>query len=114
MSKGDKMENSLKERLEEIKKSNIKTYQIVDLKLDTARSNEEFQIQGSYLYALAFDGTDFNIKLNSISNDDIPLRVHRSVSGIFHRIFISHTAQAGKTIKLLFGVKTEFSVEDWS
>lgn len=108
------MADDLKQRLEEIKKFNIKTYQVIDLTLDVARSNEELQIQGSYLYALSFDGADLNIKLNSISNDNIPLRVHRSISGIFHRIFITHTAQAGKTVKLLFGVKTEFSVEDWS
>jgi hypothetical protein len=106
--------DDLKERLSEIKKFGTKTYQVIDLALDTARANEEFQIQGSYLYALSFDGTDFNIRLNSISNDLIPLRAHRSVSGIFYRIFLTHTAQAGKIAKLLIGVKTEFSVEDWS
>jgi hypothetical protein len=108
------MVDDLKERLSEIKKLDIRTYQILDLTLDTARSEEEFQIQGSYIYALTFDGTDFNVRLNSKSNGLIPLRAHRSISGIYHRIFITHTAQAGKIAKLLFGVKTEFSVEDWS
>lgn len=108
------MVDDLKLRLEEIKKLDIRTYQVIDLTLDAARSNEELQIQGSYLYVLSFDGTNLNVKLNSISNNDLPLRAHRSVSGIFHRIFITHTAQAGKTAKLLFGVKTEFSIEDWS
>ena len=108
------MVDDLKGRLSEIKKFDTRTYQTIDLTLDAARSNEEFQVQGSYLYVLNFDGTDLNVKLNNISNSDLPLRAHRSISGIFHRIFITHTAQATKTAKLLFGVKTEFSVEDWS
>lgn len=108
------MNDDLKKRLEEIKKFDIKTYRVMDLTLDVARSNEEVQVQGSYLYALTFDGTDLGIKLNSMMNSDIPMRAHRSISGIFHRIFITHTAQAGKVATLLFGVKSEFSVEDWS
>lgn len=106
------MVDDLKERLSEIKRYDIKTYQVIDLTLDAARSNEEFQIQGSFLYVLSFDGTDFNMRLNSISNDLIPLKIHRSIEGIFHRIFLTHTAQAGKTAKLIFGMKTEFSVVD--
>lgn len=106
--------DDLKERLSEIKKFNIKTYQVVDLALDTARSNEEFQVQGSFFYVLSFDGTDCGIRLNSVTNDLIPLRIHRSINGIFHRIFITHTAQATKTAKFIFGVKTEFSVVDHS
>lgn len=105
--------DDLSRRLEEIKKQDITTYKIIDLTLDVARSNEEVQIQGSYLYVLSFDGADLKIKLNRITNDDLPMRAHRGISGIFHRIFVTHTAQAGKTAKLLFGVKTEFSVEDW-
>ena len=106
--------DDLKERLSEIKQFDIRTYQVIDLALDTARTEEELQIQGSYIYVLTFDGTDLNLKLNSKSNSIIPLRSHRSISGIFHRIFLTHTAQAGKIAKLLFGVKAEFSVEDWS
>ncbi len=105
--------NGLKQRLEEIKAQGIRTYKIIDLALDAARSNEELQVQGSYLYVLSFDGTELKLKLNDISNDDLPLRQHRGVSGIFHRIFLSHIAQAGKTAKLVIGVKTEFSIEDW-
>ncbi len=108
------MRDLLKERLEEIKKLDVRTYRVIDLALDVALSDEELQMQGSYIYVLSFDGTDFNLKLNSVANDKIPIRQHRGIGGIYHRVFITHTAQAGKTIKLLFGIKTELHVEDWS
>jgi hypothetical protein len=106
--------NGLKQKLEEVKKEKILVYRVLDLALDTARANEEFQVSGSYLYVLGFDGTDFNIRFNEISNPLFPLRQHRGLSMPFHRIFITHTAQATKTIKLFFGITPDVLIQDWS
>lgn len=106
--------DDLKGKLSEIKKQRIQTYKVLDLTLDLARTNQEFEISGSYIYVSAFDGTDLNVRLNELENDLLPLRVHRSIRGFFYRIFITNTAQSGKTAKIIFGVQSEFALEDWT
>lgn len=106
--------DDLKSKLDEVKKRRIQTYKIFDFALDTARTNQEIEISGSYLYVSAFDGTDLNVRLNELENDLIPLRLHRGIHGFFYRIFITHAAQVGKSAKLVIGVESEFFVEDWA
>ena len=102
---------SLKRRLEEVKRDRVTTYRILDLALDTARTEEEFQISGISIYTTEFTGADLKIRLNDKQNDLIPLKDRRMIMGAFSRIFITHTAQATKTAKLIFGLE-DFSVED--
>ena len=103
--------DSLKRRLEGVKKDRISTYRILDLSLDTARTEEEFQISAISIYTTELTGADLKIRLNDKQNDLIPLKDRRMIMGAFTRIFITHTAQAGKTAKLIFGLE-EFSIED--
>ena len=104
--------DTLKQRLEEVKAGRVSTYRIFDLALDIARTEEEFQISATYLYVTEFTGADFKIRLNDKQNDLIPLKDRRAIRGAISRIFITHTAQATKTIKLIFGISTDFFVED--
>ena len=104
--------DTLKQKLEEVKAGRISTYRTLDLALDTARTNEEFQVSAVYLYATEFTGADFGIRLNNQQNDLIPLKDRRAIRGAFSTIFITHTAQSGKAIKLIFGISTDFFVED--
>ena len=97
--------------MEEVKKDRISTYRILDLALDTARTEEEFQISAISIYTTEFTGADLKIRLNDRQNDLIPLKDRRMITGAFSRIFITHTAQAGKTAKLIFGLE-DFSIED--
>lgn len=90
------------EKINLIRKNRITTYRIITLDLSQARSNYELQMSGDFIYGYA--GTDaaanISIRLNEISNDEMPLNTQRFVSSPFYRFFVTNTAQAGKTLTL--------------
>jgi hypothetical protein len=107
------MTDALKQQLDELKGKRVKNYTLLTYPLDTARSNESIFIAGSYIYVLVLDGTA-KIKLNEISGDDIDLFKYRQISSPFYRIFLTHIAQATKTLTLAIGVSSEtFSISDF-
>lgn len=79
------------------------TYRVLTLKLNTARTEQEFNIAGSLLWVL--DATDttskISLRLNDLENDQFSFSgKQKGVRGVFHRFFITNTAQAGKEITL--------------
>ena len=101
------------EKIEEIRRKRIKTYHVLDFTLDSARDNEVLHITGSYIYILNLDGA-CSIRLNEASSDSIDLLKFRVISSPFYRFFLTHPAQAGKTLKLAIGVESEFfSLQDF-
>lgn len=77
-------------------------YKIFPFNLATARVDEELPQGGFYLQMI--DATDtvasIDIRLNERANDVITLKKGDILVAPFYRIFISHTAQAGKTASL--------------
>lgn len=108
------LQTNLKDVLDSLKKERMKVYHVLEIPLDSAVLNEEYPIVGSYLFVLDFDGSDFDIRLNETSSDLIALVKARQINSPFYRLLITHTAQAGKKIKLAIGVNTEyFSMSDF-
>lgn len=93
--------------IDKIKKERIRTYQIIDFDLSTARSNMQFDIAGNYIYVLSLDGT-ITLKFNELINDKIDLIKFRVIKTPFYRFFINHSAQTGKICKIAIGIETDF------
>lgn len=96
-----------KQIIDEIKKDRIKTYQILDLDLSIARSNNEFNIVGNYIYVLSLNGS-INFCFNELTNDKVDLIEYRVIKTPFYRFFVNNEAQVGKTCKIAIGIETEF------
>lgn len=96
-----------KQVIEQIKKDRIKTYQIVEFDLSTARSSVQFDIAGNYIYVLSLNGL-VDLRFNELINDKVNLIEFRVIKTPFYRFFIDHTAQIGKTCKIAIGIETEF------
>lgn len=104
--------NDFKQSLDEIKKQRIKIYSIITFDLSIVRSNEPFQMTGSYVYVLASTGTA-TIRFNELTDDPIDLLKFRAISIPFYRFFITNIAQSGVSITLAIGVITEtFKIDD--
>lgn len=107
------MIDTLKQTLDELRGKRVKYYTILNFTLDNARSNEILNIAGAYIYILTLDGTA-KLRLNEISSDEIDLFKYRQIVSPFYRIFLTHTAQAGKTLSIAIGVGSEvFSLQDF-
>ncbi len=105
--------DNLKQTLDELKRQRVKYYTILNYTLDDARANDPLFIAGAYVYVLTLDGTA-KIRLNEISSDEIDLFKYRQIASPFYRIFLTHTAQAGKTLSIAIGVGAEvFSLQDF-
>jgi len=95
---------------------NAPFFQIVSLALDVARNNEEIIFSGNFVWA--FDASDLeavvNIKFNNQLSTALPFYRGQVVKGQpFSRLFITHAAQAGKTINLLVVRQSgDFSIEN--
>lgn len=81
-------------------------YKTLVLDLTTARSEYEVPLSGNYL--VVFDASDFSanvgIRFNESYADALTLTKGRGLRIPFYRIYITHAAQAGKTVTLIFGV----------
>lgn len=100
---------------EELKSQRVQVYKILQLDLATARTDEEFVITGNYVYAITATDVDTtaSLRFNEQFRSLVPLYLGRGVKAPFYRVFITNTAQAGKTIDLAFGVESEtFEVFD--
>lgn len=101
--------------LEEMKKERPKLYHIHDLDLAVARRKEEFYFAGNNMRVVDASDLDAEIDVyfNELFYDAIPMRIGRMVEMTFYRYFVSHAAQAGKTIKLAVAMETElFDIRD--
>jgi len=79
-------------------------YGVKAFKLDTARDKEPFDVDGDHILA-ATDGTltGCSLILNKNDNDSIPLDRFNPVAALFGKLFLTTTAQAGKTLYLFIG-----------
>jgi len=69
--------------------------------MTTARTNFEHKVDGDYLLAWTDgDATDVRFKLNAQSNDEIYMSRLNPIPGPFNIIYLTHSAQAGKTLTL--------------
>lgn len=77
----------------------------VDIALDSAGSNQIFNISGDFLYADTISDGIVTVELNNQYNDAAaPFKVQAgwAINAVFKQLKISWTAQAGKKIRLMY------------
>ena len=79
-----------------------KNYIPLTIATDSARVDKEISISG-YSVLVVSSPVNINIKIDSIDNDSVPLQQYDYLSekDSFSKFYISHSALAGGTIKLL-------------
>lgn len=84
---------------------NMPPYNVRAIPMDTALTDAEIELPGTSL-TVNTDGTltGVTIKLDSPTNDAVPLDLFKNPHCYpFSKIYVSFTAQAGKTLYLLVG-----------
>ena len=103
--------NDLVELRKRAESGEFTPYKVLTLALDGARTDELVTCDGEFIHAWT-DGTlvGITIKFNLAMNDPIDLARHNPIYGLkFWRLYLTNTAQAGKTLDLLIareGVKS--------
>jgi len=90
-----------------------KKYQELTFDLGTARTDEELEISGDFILVEYLDGSAY-IKLDNPGHDAIDLSRIKQIKTSpqkFNKIYITNTAQSGKTLKLLIGGAASFTAE---
>lgn len=80
-------------------------YNIKTFALDTARTDEKVVIEGDFIHAWT-DGTlnGIGVRIGRVQNDLCYFKRRNPVSGFsFWEFFLTHSAQAGKTLDLMIG-----------
>ena len=81
----------------------LKKFFRLPLALDAARDRVEFDLRGEFLYLdRNTDGT-LSVHLDYSNADPYPLSAQDGLAVPFVKIFITHTAQAGKVANLWYG-----------
>lgn len=83
----------------------LEWYDVRRYELDNARTNKkvsEFPAEGNILIPITLDGTA-QIKFNSPSEHSFELSEYEPLKLKFNILFLTHSAQSGKTLKLLIG-----------
>lgn len=108
---------------DEVKKKRVQTYLVLNLPLDTARANLEFNIPGQLFYVLGFSPALVNstagglsVRFNEPTNDPIEISlVYRKIATVFYRFFITNTAAIGFSVQILIAPDDlNFLMEDFS
>jgi hypothetical protein len=83
--------------------------------MTTARTDEEFVVEGDHLTAQT-DGTldGVTIRFNIQSAPAVPIKYFNPWSQQFFRIYLTHTAQAGKTLYLAIGREASAETSSFS
>jgi len=80
-------------------------YDVKTFDMSAARENAEIVVQGNFLHIWT-DGSyeGITIKLNMATNPAINIARRNSIEGFrFWKLYLTHTAQAGKTLDLFWG-----------
>jgi len=88
-----------------------KKYQELTFDLGTARTDEELDISGDFILVESLDG-DASIKLDNPGHDSIDLTKIKQIKTSpekFEKIYVTNTAQSGKTLKLIVGGAASFT-----
>jgi hypothetical protein len=98
---------SFAEKLATLRQEAPERYSSFTLSLAAARANVEFPIAGSYFYI--HDGTDsaatITVRFNELRNNPLPVVRGEGYKLPFYRMFITNTAQAGKSVTVVIGVE---------
>ena len=107
--------DEFKARAAQFKFSKDTPYLILNVDLAQLHTDLQLDIGGDLLKVISASDNDatFDVKLNFNGASSIPMFRYRRVESFFNKIFITNTAQAGKTIQLLIGVKQFFHVDDF-
>lgn len=82
----------------------VQPYEVREYKLDTARSDDPVVIDGDFIIAHTNgDMAGCSVRLNKEDNSLIPLDRFNPVRTRFYQLFLTTTAQAGKTLTLFYG-----------
>jgi hypothetical protein len=82
---------------------------VITLELTTARILDEIKITGNFLWAIDSSGADVAVTVffNTQGTTGIPFAAGLSIAGQpFNKIYVTHAAQAGQTITLVYGVES--------
>lgn len=102
------MVSTWEQRLAEQRKRRFDHFEPIELSLDTARTNERFPVAGDGLHVVELSaGASIDVRLNHPNNP--PITISRAseidqIAAVFTDIYITHTAQAGESVKLLAGI----------
>lgn len=102
---------NFQEKINSIRSKNASTYRMITIDLSIARSEFELAIAGAYIFGFAATDAiaNIDIKLNENRNDTIPFSSQKFIDAVFYRLFLTNTAQAGKSITLAIATfDTEF------
>lgn len=93
---------------EELRSQRIQVYKTITFDLATARSNVELPFIGNYLYVIEATDNSANIqiRLNEIFRSNITVTKGRGLRAPFYRLYITNTAQTGKTLTFAIGVES--------
>jgi len=88
-------------------KANPQYYQVVNLVLTVARTDEVMNVSGNFIFVVSSDAADFGVRFNEPENDLVNLFAFKGLScGIYtpmYRLFLTHTAQSGKLLTFVVG-----------
>jgi len=91
-------------------------YSIKTFALDTARTNEKVLVEGDFIHAYT-DGAyaGIGVRFNNDNNDLIYFERRNPIYGFrFWSLYLTHTAQAGKTLDLMIGREASAYGETYS
>lgn len=102
------------ELLDWVKKNQLASVETITIDLTNARTDQLLEVAGLVIYAQ--DTTDstnsLQIRHNEISSGLITLTKSYGVAYPFYRLYLTNTAQAGKTITLTIGRASPFNIID--
>jgi len=91
-------------------------YAIKSFAMDNARANEVVVVEGDYLHAWT-DGSyaGIGIRYNNLNNDLVYFDRRNPIYGFrFWKLYLTHTAQAGKALDLMIGREAAAYAESYS
>ena len=99
--------SELMRKLKDIRGSGVYYPQRLDLDLGTARADVKFNFVGSFIFVESLDGS-CAIKLNEQNSSEVNLIQYQAIAAPFDKIYVTNSAQSGKTCKLLIADETFF------
>ena len=97
--------------IEELQDTTKRFSEPLTLDLSVARSEVEYKIYGDVMIVESMDGIA-TVCLNNKENSPLELRIGRKIYQDFFTFFITNTAQAGKTLKIVVGREGCFDITE--
>ena len=88
-----------------------KPYNRLNISLASAQTDEVLDMDGDFIIVESLNGS-CSIKLNERSNNPIDLAIFKTIRSPFDRLYITNTAQAGKSLILMIGGEASFETEE--